>query len=266
MRNAMIAVGIILFGSALFLGSTVMILGFQGRLEGEDLKNLKQNPVLGSFLPEPEPTPPPMQAPEETGAADGTTPPSGGQESKGSRSATDAGEWANAKAEIRPIYSETARVFSTEELQDMLDSIQKSKAQCEREWASIESEKLNLERLGEDLTERKRELEKTMGDVALAKADLDAARDLFRQEVLTIEVAEDKMIRKLAEVYENMKPVETAAQHFDEMDLDQAVKIMVRMDSAKAAKIFPYMSASRVKDLTEKLSRFQEKAKGEKAK
>jgi len=71
------------------------------------------------------------------------------------------------------------------------------------------------------------------------------------------------MIRKLAEVYENMKPPETAAQHFDEMDLDQAVKIMVRMDAGKAAKIFPYMSADRVKALTEKLSRFQENAAGE---
>ncbi|MHC4942913.1 MAG: MotE family protein [Planctomycetota bacterium] len=265
MRNAMIAVGIILLGSALFLGSTVMILGVQGRLEGEDLRNLKENPVLGSFLPEPEPKPEPDPDQGETGA-DGAPANPRQEETSGWRSVTGGGETDGAEGEVRPLYTETARIFSTEELQDMLDSIQQSKAQCEREWAAIEMEKLDLARLGEDLTERKREIEKTMGDVALAKADLDAAREMFRKEVLTIEDAEDKMIRKLAEVYENMKPPEKAAEHFDEMDLDQAVKIMVRMDSAKAAKIFPYMSAGRVKDLTEKLSRFQEKAKEEKAK
>jgi hypothetical protein len=45
------------------------------------------------------------------------------------------------------------------------------------------------------------------------------------------------------------------------MPLDQAVKIIAKMDSAKVAKIFPLIDAVRVKELTEKLMRFQDMKK-----
>ncbi|MBU0753582.1 MAG: hypothetical protein KJ645_00480 [Planctomycetes bacterium] len=262
MRNVMIAVGVILIGTLLFLGSTVMILKFQGRLEGEQLKTLSKNPILGTFLPDPEPE---AEAPPEAeGKGKGTPSPDSGRKT-GSKKPQDehAGKagGSHADASSIPVYAEAGGAFTAEEIQEMVSHVQDSKAQCEKEWSAIEVEKLNLERLREDLTERKHELEKTMSQVAMAKSELDAARNRFRSELLSIEDNEDKMIRKLAEVYESMKPVEKAAEQFDEMDLDQAVKIMVRMDPGKAAKIFPYISAERVKDLTEKLSRFQEKPK-----
>lgn len=267
MRNAIIAVGIILIGTMIFLGSTVMILGFQGRLEGEELEKLNDNAFLGTFLPDPDTEPEDLSElqPEESDSAppaqtQGRAPES--QEPAQAPARTESGK--TEKAQSASGFTDVTDSFSAEEIQEMVENVQESKARCEQEWAAIEMGKLNLERLREDLTERKRELEKTMTEVAMAKSELDAARSRFRSELLTIEDNEDKMIRKLAEVYENMKPVEKAAEQFEEMDLDQAVKIMVRMDSGKAAKIFPYISADRVKDLTEKLSRFQEKSKADK--
>lgn len=51
MRNALIVVGVIFGGTALFLGSTFGVLAFQGKLEGDSLRSLKKTPIMGSLLP-----------------------------------------------------------------------------------------------------------------------------------------------------------------------------------------------------------------------
>lgn len=275
MRNAMIVAGIIVGGSALFLGVVFLILSMQGRLEGESRVALSEHPVLGAFISAPEMSE--TDAEDAGEVAEGAESETGAKKSSG-RSRT-AGKkksdpvaskasknHAKSKAGGKdvPYYLNAPKSFSNEELQDLLNDARETKEMTENEWVAIEVEKLNLERLREDLVERKAELEKTMGEVALAKSELDAARAQFREEVLTIEDNEDKMIRKLAEMYENIKPPETAAQHFEDMDIDQVVKIIVVMDSSKAAKILPYMSAERVKVVTEKLSRFQARQKSAK--
>ncbi|MFH1999850.1 MAG: hypothetical protein ABIK28_09225 [Planctomycetota bacterium] len=269
MRNAMIAVGIIVGGTVLFLGVVYLILSLQGRLEGESRKLLSEHPVLGAFISAPETE---TEAGDENAdsadRAESKKSPASGKSKAGSLSVSasdrQGGKTKPGKDIEVPRYLNAPKSFSNEELQDLLDTARKTKELTENEWSAIEVEKLNLERLREDLAERKSELEKTMGEVALAKSELDAARTQFREEVLTIEDNEDKMIRKLAEMYENIKPPETAAGHFDDMDIDQVVKILVVMDATKAAKILPYMSAERVKVVTEKLSRFQERKKSEK--
>lgn len=245
MRNALIVVGVIFGGTALFLGSTFGILAFQGKLEGDSLRSLKKTPIMGSLLPEPEPKP---KADPESGGDAGVTTATTPRHAEGE----DGGV---------PRYMNAPKAFDTEELDDMLDTARDNRDQLQNEWAALEVEKLNLKRLREDLEERKAELERTMGEVATAKSELEAAREQFRQMAVSIEDSEDRMIRKLAEMYENMKETQTAAQHFDSMEMDQAVKILVRMDAAKAAKILAEMSAEKVKVLTEKISRFQDRKK-----
>lgn len=266
MRNAMIVLGIVVGGSALFLGVVFLILSLQGRLEGDSLEALSEHPVLGAFVSAPERSGTETEdseagdVAEDAGAGTAGSKATGREKQSGSVASKRSKKRGKRKPDGGkdvPYYLNAPKSFSNEELQDLLESARKNKELTENEWAAIEMERLNLERLREDLVERKAELEKTMTEVALAKSELDAARAQFREEVVTIEDNEDKMIRKLAEVYENIKPPETAAQHFEDMDIDQVVKILVVMDASKAAKILPYMSAERVKVVTEKLSRFQ---------
>jgi flagellar motility protein MotE (MotC chaperone) len=249
MRNALIAIGVIVGGTALFLGSTFGILAFQGKLEGDSLRSLKKTPIMGSLLPEPEP----LQKPD----------PESDGETGGPAVVTPSGR-ASKPAEGNdgvPKYINAPEAFDTKELDELLDTARDNREQLQNQWAALEVEKLNLKRLREDLEERKAELERTMGEVATAKSELEAAREQFRKMAVSIEDSEERMIRKLAEMYENMKDTQTAAQHFDSMEMDQAVKILVRMDAAKAAKILAEMSAEKVKVLTEKISRFQDRKK-----
>jgi flagellar motility protein MotE (MotC chaperone) len=255
MKKAMLVMGMVVGGTALFLGACFLILKFQGRLEGEELRVLSEHPVLGAFLSAPPPAP---AVDQQGGPAEG-----GAQQNEvlnlyGKASSSGSSDEQALSRQKVPVYLKTPNGFSTKEILEIMEKARESRARSEKEWAAIEVERANLGRLSEDLTERKTEIEKTMSQVKAAKAELEVAREEFRSEVITIEESEDRNIRKLAELYENMKDPVTAAQHFNDMPLDQAVKIIAKMDSAKVAKIFPLIEALRVKELTEKLIRFQD--------
>jgi flagellar motility protein MotE (MotC chaperone) len=260
MKKALLAIGILVGGVALFLGATLAVLAAQGRLEGDSLIALNDHPLLGMFVPKAEGA--------GQGAGKGETK-GGGAGKKASRETGPSQKSAGLEAEAGrargadgvPAYIDAPKGFSSKELLDILEDAREARERCDREWAAIEVKQADLERLREDLADREGEIKKMMEELSARKAEFDAARDRLREEVVTIEENEDRNIRKLAELYENMKPPDTAARHFDDMDVDQAVKILARMDPAKAAKILPYITADRVKLLTEKLARFQEQRK-----
>lgn len=247
MRKVMLPLGIVLGGIVLFVGSSLVILKFQGRLEGENLRLVNDNPVLGAFTP---------KAPARSGSGQGAS----GQGSSGQQDGGGTGDAASS-APMEGSAQPGTEGYSRKELMHMVDDVREAKTRNEKEWAAIEMERVNLVHLGEDLSERKDELSKIMSELAAAKAELEALREEFRRELLSIEESEDKMIRKLAEMFENMKELEDAAEKFDNMDIDLAVKVIYKMDSAKAAKMIPYMDAERVRIIVDKLSRFQERKK-----
>jgi len=278
MKKILTMVGLVIGGSAVFLGASLMILNWQGRLEGENRKLINESPLLGSFISAPEVDP--NEADKEqldsegddTGNANG----SGVIDLKDEMNAAARGKRSELSKdrslkESKPDSSGNRKRtkakadggvtggFSARELMDMFEEGKDARVRCEREWAVIENEKENLSRLKEDLDDREKELRKMMSDLATKKSEMEAVRAEFRQECVSIGENEDKMIRMLAELYENMKDMDSAAEQFNSMDIEQAVKIIARMDTAKSAKIIPLMDADKVKLLMEKLSRFQER-------
>ncbi len=256
MKTAIMVIGMVVGGSALFIGSSLAILSFQGRLEGEDLVFLNKNPVLKAFLPAPDPA-----ILKKDAGGDGA-----GKEAESSESEQGGGGGGRSrnKPGTQDRFNKSSGAlpegFSINEFMDLMDEARETREKTEKQKAALEVEKGGLGRLRDDLAERKTELEKIMTSIATAKSELDAAREEFRREVVTIEENEEVMIRKLAEIFSSMKSDE-AAKQFDEMDIQQAVKIMVKMDAADAGKILPSMDASKVRELTEKLAKFQEQKK-----
>ena len=259
MKKAMIIAGVVVGGFALFLGTTILILKVQGRLEGPSLAALKKTPVLGAFLPSP---PPSEEAGEASTGAGSERSEGGGTGGAGGSHAGSApgAETAEKEEEALPVHLSTPTAFSTKELKDLMDDTRENRERLDREKAAIELERADLERLRRDLEDRKAEIEKMMKDLAARKTEFDAARERFRKQVISIEADEDRNVRKLAEVYAAMKP-EDAAKFFKDMEIEQAVKILARMEASKAAKVLPFIDTEKVQRITEMLVRFQDRKK-----
>ena len=272
MKKIVVILGIVLGGSALFLGACLLILKMQGRLEGEELEAVSENPILGAFL-----SPPPaedVEATEGVDAMDGEGSEIGIGDSTEGATLSGASKKTDESAPKRsrskrssskpgrdvPIFKGADEGFTTKELMALFDDAKALKARCEQEWDAIEVEKANLKRLGSDLEDRKREIQQLMSSLSTRKAEMERLREEFRQECLSIEANEAKMVKTMTSIYEAMKPDE-AAPHFNSMDPDQAVKIIVKMDTTASAKILAKMETGRVKEIMDRLSRFQEPAR-----
>ena len=101
MGKVLVALGIVVGGTGVFLGSTLAILSFQGKLEGESLKALSRNPIMGAFVPAPEPLP----------------------VKKEMQKADDAKVAESKEAKAIPFFQEASRDVSSKELMEMLESV-----------------------------------------------------------------------------------------------------------------------------------------------
>jgi flagellar motility protein MotE (MotC chaperone) len=83
--------------------------------------------------------------------------------------------------------------------------------------------------------------------------DLEGVRDQIAG-MLNLHSDEDKKIKALMEMVENMRPKQ-AASVLSEMDLELTVKVVDRMDRAKAGKAMAVMTPKKAAEVAEKLTR-----------
>jgi len=116
----------------------------------------------------------------------------------------------------------------------------------------------NMEKERKELDALKLELNKILDSVTTQNVTL-------KKETIQLDEAESKNIKRLATVYEGMKP-EKAAIIIKEMDEETAVKLLTMMDIKSSGKILESFEPNLAVKLSEKLKLLKSDLKSDKKK
>lgn len=114
----------------------------------------------------------------------------------------------------------------------------------EKKRKELEKRERGLEKLAENLEEKKVEIDKQLKEMMSLRREISSALD---KKV----VANQDSLKKLVEVYSNMKPV-NAANILSSINEDLAVKVLGKMKKQNAAAILNYISPKKAQKLSEK--------------
>ncbi len=159
-------------------------------------------------------------------------------------------------AKLPSVYKQNAatifKPLSSSKIAAMLKEIETEKSEYEKRKELLDYKEKVLESLRADLaTERKeldaikQELNKILEVVSMQKVEL-------KKEMVQLDEAESKNIKKLAVVYSGMKP-EKAAMIIKEMDEETAVKLLTMMDGKSSARILESVDLNLAVKLSERL-------------
>jgi flagellar motility protein MotE (MotC chaperone) len=92
-----------------------------------------------------------------------------------------------------------------------------------------------------ELLNLRKQIQSELKELAELRKEIDALSESVSQEFMAIESAELDNLKRLAKVYEEMKPV-PVVELFKQMELDLVVKLMSQISPASASKILAEMS------------------------
>lgn len=92
-----------------------------------------------------------------------------------------------------------------------------------------------------ELLNLRKQVQSEMKELAELRKEIDALSESVSQEFMAIESAELDNLKRLAKVYEEMKPV-PVVELFKQMELNLVVKLMSQISPASASKILAEMS------------------------
>jgi len=142
--------------------------------------------------------------------------------------------------------------LSSNEMAKMLKEVEEKKREYEKrnelldfKEKTLEILRANMETERKDLDALKLELNKILDSVTTQNVTL-------KKETIQMDEAESKNIKRLATVYEGMKP-EKAATIIKEMDEETAVKLLTMMDGKSSGKVLESFEPTLAVKLSEKL-------------
>lgn len=92
-----------------------------------------------------------------------------------------------------------------------------------------------------ELLNLRKQIQSELKELAELRKEINALSESVSQEFMAIESAELDNLKRLAKVYEEMKPV-PVVELFKQMELDLVVKLMSQISPASASKILAEMS------------------------
>ena len=104
-----------------------------------------------------------------------------------------------------------------------------------------EDEASALDQERSELLNLRKQIQSELEELAKLRKEIDALSESVSQEFTSIETAELDNLKRLAKVYEEMKPV-PVVELFKQMELDLVVKLMSQISPASASKILAEMS------------------------
>lgn len=117
-----------------------------------------------------------------------------------------------------------------------ISGVESLKAKLEAEWEAIQAEKQELIVLRGRIQAETEELREVRREIDELRAAIDAS-------YIDISEAEEANIRKLANVYSEMKPA-SAVKIFTDLELELVVKILARMGEEPASRILAEMTTA----------------------
>lgn len=107
--------------------------------------------------------------------------------------------------------------------------------------AEYDDEASALDQERAELLNLRKQVQSEMEELAELRKEIDALSESVSQEFMAIESAELDNLKRLAKVYEEMKPV-PVVELFKQMELNLVVKLMSQISPASASKILAEMS------------------------
>ena len=150
--------------------------------------------------------------------------------------------------------------FSFEEVSQIISYAQNSKAAYEKKLQELEKEKEEIEKAKKEIEEQKKEASAMMEKVAALLLEVQAKRQLYKEEVIEIEETERQNLKKMAKLFSSMD-LEAATKRISQMDNLMGAKILSVMPSKNASQILGLMDVEKVKVLTELMPKTSIKVK-----
>ncbi|MDR4509058.1 MAG: hypothetical protein MRJ65_12650 [Candidatus Brocadiaceae bacterium] len=152
-----------------------------------------------------------------------------------------------------------AKIFkplSSHEIAKMLKELEKEKNEYERRKEHFDFKEKVLLTMQEDLEKERQELETLKQELSKFLDLVTIKKEELKQETIQIDEVESKNLKKLADVYSNMKP-QKAAMIMREMDENMAVKLLTMMDKKTSAKILETIDPTLAVKFSKKLKLVQ---------
>lgn len=122
---------------------------------------------------------------------------------------------------------------------NLLENLAKRRKELE-DWAASISMKENI------LNATEKKINRKMEELNKLQTDVNAILQQYNEK-------EDRKVRRLVKIYENMKPKD-AANIFEGMEIDILLEVVDGMKEDKAAKILSKLSAAKAKEITVRLA------------
>ena len=142
--------------------------------------------------------------------------------------------------------------LSSNEMAKMLKEVEGKKREYEKRNELLDFKEKTLELLRADMETERKELDTLKLELNKILDSVTTQNVALKKETIQMDEAESKNIKKLATVYEGMKP-EKAAIIIKEMDEETAVKLLTMMDVKSSGKILESFEPNLAVKLSKKL-------------
>ena len=153
--------------------------------------------------------------------------------------------------------------LSSNEMAKMLKEVEEKKREYEKRNELLDFKEKTLELLRANMEAERKEIDTLKLELNKILDSVTTQNVTLKKETIQLDEAESKNIKKLATVYEGMKP-EKAATIIKEMDEETAVKLLTMMDGKSSGKILEAFEPNLAVKLSEKLKLLKSNFKSEK--
>ncbi len=164
--------------------------------------------------------------------------------------AQDENEDSNVKNDEDDDKKKPKTKKSSEKLRVTLDGLEEKRIRVKEEEQRLKEDKAQLEEMKQDIEDRIDELAKLHKKIEVALANME--QKLTEEELREQQEAEAKL-KQLVRVYSGMKPKQAGAI-VNELDIEIAKKLFLRMKGDAAGKILSNVESSRAAKISEHLA------------